>query len=317
MPLPRLRLFAAFALSLALTACAHQPQATPAPTPKQALAQLFTDYWEDHLALNPLEATFVGDARYNDRLPNFLAAENIAKRLAYAEKWRARIAAVDTSALDAQDQLSVQIFLRDRDVEIAGAHFPDHLQPIDQFYSMPNLLAQLGSGTSAQPFKTVADYDNWLKRAGQIPPLFTQAIANMREGMKTGVVQPRVLMNKVLPQLDALISDDPTKTLFYKPITDLPATFSAEDKARLTTTYTALISSQLMPAYKGLRSFIAKEYLPKTRRSVGLGALPDGPAWYAYRVRPPPPTSRRHRFIRSGWMKWRASTARCARSSSN
>ena len=284
MSLHRPRFFAALLVLLALTACAQQPKHA-ALTPTQALSQLFTDYWEESLAMNPLEATFVGDARYNDRLPNFLSAEDIAKQLAFAERWRARAMAVDTAVLDAQDRLSVQIFLRDRNDEIDGARFPDHLQPIDQFYSTPNLLAQLGSGTSAQPFKTVADYDNWLKRAGQIPPLFTQAIANMRAGMKSGVVQPKVLMTKVLPQLDALIDADPSKTLFYKPISDLPKDFSATDKARLTSAYTTLIRDQLMPAYTGLRRFIHDEYLPKTRRSVGLSALPGGAAWYAYRVR--------------------------------
>ena len=281
------------ALALTLAACAPVPVQPPVPavvlppppTPAEALAQLFTDYWEDGLRLNPLGATFVGDPRYNHLLPNTLGAEHRAEVLAANLKWRNRIAEVDTSVLSEQDRLSVQIALHDLDDEIAGARFPSWLQPINQFYSIPNQLAQLGSGSSAQPFKTVQDYDNWLQRAGQIPTLFQQAIANMREGAKAGVVQPRVLMDKVLPQLDALILDDPTKTLFYKPVTALPAEFSAEDQARLTAAYTALIRDQLLPAYRGLRDFIRDEYLPQTRASVGLKALPDGAAWYAYRVR--------------------------------
>jgi len=91
-----------------------------------------------------------------------------------------------------------------------------------------------------------------------------------------------VLMVKVLPRLDALIATDPSKTLFYKPVSNLPADFSAEDKARITAQYTALISQQLVPAYTGLRDFIRDEYLPKTRSTVGIGALPDGAAWYAH-----------------------------------
>ena len=249
------------------------------------MAQLFTDYWEESLALNPLNATYVGDARYNDLLPNFLGADERAKQLAFANKWQARLAAIDVAPLAEQNRISVQILLGELNQAIEGERFPAHLQPINQFYSLPNQFAQLGSGTSAQPFKTVADYDHWAKRATLIPPLFAQAIANMREGVKAGVVQPRVLMDKVLPQLDALILDDPTKTLFYKPIAKLPAEFSAEDKARLTTQYTALIRDTLMPSYKTLRSYLKDEYLPKTRSTVGLGALPDGAAWYAYKVR--------------------------------
>lgn len=281
------------ALTLAVSACAPVPVVPPVPevvlppppTPAEALAKLFEDYWQEGLQLNPLGATYVGDSRYNDLLPNTLGAEYRAQALAYNQKWRNRIAEVDTSVLSAQDQLSVQIALRDLDDEIEGAKFPSWLQPINQFYSLPNQLAQLGSGSSAQPFKTVQDYDNWLKRAGLIPALFDQAIANMREGVKAGVVQPKVLMDKVLPQLDALIVEDPTKTLFWKPITALPAEFSDEDKARLTAAYTALIKDQLLPAYRGLRDYIRTDYLPQTRSSVGLKALPNGAEWYAYRVR--------------------------------
>ncbi len=279
--------------ALALGACAQTPVTEPvaaapastaqrAPSPSEALQQLFADYWEESLQLNPLNATYVGDARYNDQLPNFLSADYRARSTAFAKQWREKIAAVNTAPLSEQDRLSVQMFLADRDEELAGDRFPGHLQPINQFYSTPNLLAQLGSGSSAQPFKTVKDYDDWAARASKIPVLFTQAIANMRDGMAAGVVQPKVLMVKVLPQLDALISDDATQTLFYRPISTLPADFSAEDKARLTARYTALISKELIPAYQGLRDFIRDEYLPKTRSTVGIGALPDGAAWYAY-----------------------------------
>lgn len=289
--LPLALIPAAFAFGL--SACAPVPVVPPGPevvvppppTPAEALATLFEDYWQEGLQLNPIGATYVGDSRYNDLLPNTLGPEYRAASLAYAQKWRNRIAEVDTSVLDEQDRLSVQIALRDLDDEIAGAKFPSWLQPINQFYSIPNQLAQLGSGTSAQPFKTVQDYDNWLKRASLIPALFDQAIANMREGVKASVVQPKVLMDKVLPQLDALIAEDPTKTLFWKPITALPAEFSEEDKARLTAAYTALIKDQLLPAYKGLRDFIRNDYLPQTRSSVGLKALPNGAEWYAHQVR--------------------------------
>ena len=279
-----------------LSGCASAPPAAPVveaavppppppPTPAEQLATMFEDYWQESLQLNPLNATYIGDSRYNDQLPNYLGAEYRAKSLEFARRWRTRAAAVDTAPLGAQDRLSLQIFLGDLDEEIEGARFPGWLQPINQFYSIPNQLAQLGSGTSAQPFKTVQDYDHWARRAGQIPALFEQAIANMREGVKTGVVQPRVLMVKVLPQLDALIQTDPAKTLFYQPIAKLPAEFSEADKARLTAEYTALIKDRLMPAYRGLRDYLRDDYLPKTRRSVGLKALPDGAAWYAFNAR--------------------------------
>lgn len=291
---PLHRLAACLCVTFALSACATTAPSLNAPVAEATAAaaatqtaaqQLFGEYWEEYLQLYPVEATYVGDARYNDQLPNFLGTEYRARELAFAQKWRATVAALDAATLGEQDQLSAQTLLRELDLKIESLRFPDHLQPVNQFYSTPNQLAQLGSGSSAQPFQTVQDYDNWLKRAHHIPALFQQAIANMREGMRAGVVQPKVLMEKVLPQLDALILADPTQTLFYKPITQLPAGFSAADKPRITAAYTTMIRDSLMPAYSGLRDFIRFEYLAQTRNSVGLGALPQGKAWYAYQVR--------------------------------
>jgi len=286
--------FCAAALVAALAGCAQQPistttDTTPAvvtsATPSAALQQLFADYWEASLALSPLTATFVGDARYNDQLPNTLSDAYRAQETAFQRHWLERAQAVDLQPLSAQERLSVEILKRDLSSELEGTRFPGHLIPLNQFYSTPNLMAQLGSGTSAQPFATVQDYENWLKRAALIPPLFAQMEANMREGMATGVVQPKVLMEKVVPQLDALIDADPAQTLFYRPVANFPDAIPESERERLRTAYRSLIQQQLMPAYTALRDFVRDEYLPQSRTSVGLDALPAGDAWYAYNVR--------------------------------
>ncbi|KAG1439958.1 hypothetical protein G6F55_013616 [Rhizopus delemar] len=99
--------------------------------------------------------------------------------------------------------------------------------------------------------------------------------------MKAGVVQPRDLMEKVLPQLDAVIKPTAEESIFWSPIRTMPNTIAAEDKARISAEYKRMIELRIMPAYRALRGFIATEYLPATRASSGLGALPDGQAWYA------------------------------------
>ncbi len=282
------------ALAAALAGCAQQPvgtkvDSTPAAvtasTSSAALQQLFADYWEASLALSPLTATFVGDPRYNDQLPNTLSASYRSRETAFQQHWLERAQAIDLQPLSAQERLSVEILKRDLSTDLEGTRFPGHLIPLNQFYSTPNLMAQLGSGTSAQPFATVQDYENWLKRAAQIPTLFAQMEANMREGMAAGVVQPRVLMEKVVPQLDALIDADPAQTLFYRPVASFPEAVPEIERERLRTAYRSLIQQQLMPAYTALRDFVRDEYLPRSRDSVGLDALPDGDAWYAYNVR--------------------------------
>jgi len=283
----------ALALALTLAACqpaGDAPQAESAaqvqPAERAArLQQLYADFWEAALELNPLQATFVGDHRYNDRLPDFYSAEFRARTEAFARSWLDKARAIGSEGLQGQDLLSYEIFVNQLEFALEGERFPDWMLPLEQFYNVPGLAAQLGSGTSAQPFHTVADYDNWLARASQLPALLASMEANMRQGMAKGVVQPRVLMEKVLPQLDALLSDDPEQTLFWMPIANMPEDFGDEDKARLTAAYHQLIAEQLLPAYRQLRDFVANEYLPACRDTVSLSALPDGEAWYAYLVR--------------------------------
>lgn len=281
-----LALALAFPLVASATSVSEPPAAgAPASQKAQQLDALYAEFWEESLKLNPLQATFVGDPRYNDQLPDFGSAEYRAHAKAFSEQWLARVQAIGAEGLDGQARLSYDIFVRDLEMNLAGERFPDWQQPLNQFYNIAGMVAQLGSGSSAQPFKTVKDYDNWLARAARIPTLFATLQANMREGMAAGVVQPKVLMQKVIPQLDALIKDAPEETLFWQPIAKLPADLPAADKTRLTEAYRRMISEQMLPAYRELRRFVAEEYLPACRDTVSLAALPDGQAWYAYRAK--------------------------------
>ena len=286
----------AFAVSLSLAtvlaACSPSaPQAgdtvAQAPQADKAaqLNQLYADYWEGVLKLNPLQATFQGDNRYNDQLPDTGSAEFRKQLHDFTVQWLGKVEKIGDAGLSGQDLLSYRIFVEEQKQSLEGEKFPGWMMPVNQMGSTVSYAVMLGSGQVAQPFKTVKDYDNWLARAGRIPVLLDTEIGNMREGMKAGVVQPRVLMEKVVPQFDALITAKAEDSQFWGPIKQMPADFPAADKERLTAAYRALIEGQLMPAIKKQRDFIANEYLPATRDAVGLDALPDGKAWYAFNAK--------------------------------
>jgi uncharacterized protein (DUF885 family) len=293
----KLHLFA-LVLAASLAACgvmiqgaAGQERAAAAtPTAPQAdkaarLDALYAQYWEQYLELNPIAATFQGDPRYNDRLPNVLSEEYRKKTHDFNTRWLEQVEAIGPEGLEEQDLISYQIFVRDAKQELAAEEFPDWLLPIDQFRNLAGLMAQFGSGTSAQPFKKVDDYADWRKRASQVPVLFDQAIANMKQGIEAGVVQPKALMENVVSQLDELIKDKPEDSLFWMPIQNMPKSFSNEDRERITAEYREMIEQELMPAYRELREYVATGYMPKTRESSGLAALPNGDAWYAFLAR--------------------------------
>ena len=283
------------ALSASLVACTQAPAsgdaAAEATTQAEGEAKaekldaLYEAYWEEYLKLNPITATFQGDPRYNDQLPDFGSQAYRDEYKAFTERWLAQVEAVGPEGLSGSDLINYEIFVADAKETLESYRFPGWMLPVNQMDSIASFAVQLGSGTGAQPFKTVEDYDDWLVRAGRLPVLFDTSIANMRAGVEAGVVQPRVLMEKVVPQLDALIKDDPEETLFWGPIENMPANFPDADRERLTAAYRTLIADQLMPAYRELRDFIADEYLPATRDTFGLDKLPDGEAWYAFNAK--------------------------------
>src|SRR5262249_38065061 len=127
-----------------------------------ALGRLYADFWEEDLRLHPLDATYAGDPRYNGELPNSLALEYQEQERAFERKYLERARAIGANGLTGQDLLSYEIFTLRREKELEDFEFPRRLLPINQFRNVANEFAQLGSGTGAQPFATVADYDDWL-----------------------------------------------------------------------------------------------------------------------------------------------------------
>ena len=287
---PRLKLLAGALFCLLAPILATSGRAAAAteatqPSEAQRLAALFDAYFEDYLVLNPVLATSIGDPRYNDRFEISITPEWRARAEKLERDYLGKLETIDAGQLSGQDLLSYEIFKSARESEIEGFRFPSHLIPLNQFYSVPNFFAQLGSGQGIQPFKTVKDYDDFLKRMDGFAAWTDQAIANMREGIAKGYTQPKILMERTLPQLEAQIAAKPEDSLFWGPITKMPAEFPAAERERLSAAYAAAISTKILPSYRRLHDFVRDEYLPKARTSVGLDALPDGQAWHAYNVR--------------------------------
>jgi uncharacterized protein (DUF885 family) len=283
------RPIAAITLML-LAGCGGSPEDDRAsgrisPQGAAVLNALVEEYFDKVLEMNPLYATSIGDHRFDNHLANNIGPEYRRKSEALDREYLERVLAIDPASLTGQDRLTYDTFRWSREMDVAGYRFPDYLQPINQFYSMTNTFVQLGSGSSVHPFKTMKNYDDFLSRIDDFVVIVDQSIENMRLGAARGVVQPRVLMEKVLPQLESQIVADVEASTFYAPVKNLPEDVSAEDRERLSRAYRDAISNKIIPAYLRMRNFISDDYLSATRESVGLSELPDGEAWYAYLVR--------------------------------
>jgi len=272
-----------FALSAITISCKNN-NANDKNAGKQ-LAKILDNYWQERMQLFPVEATGYGDYRYNDKLTITIAESFRDSLNRFYKKYLDEAQQIDTASLDKNDFLSYRLFSYEMQSAIDGLKFPTHYLPINQFWSFTIDLAQLGSGQGNQPFKSVKDYDDFLKRLSVFPAWADTAIYNMRKGMSVGWVLPKTLVVKILPQLKDIVAANDTANIFYAPLKTMPDSFSAETKQRLTAAYTKAIDSIVNPTYTKLHDFFEKEYLPKSRESSGISNLPNGKEYYLYCVR--------------------------------
>ncbi|GGP50819.1 DUF885 domain-containing protein [Shewanella saliphila] len=239
-------------------------------------------FFNDQLKLEPIYATFVGVNEYNDQFGGSLTEEYLKQRHELNSRYFSQAKSIDVDQLSASLKLSYDMFIYDRNMALISESYPEHFLPINQFYSTVFTMVQLGTGESAQPFKTVEDYQHWLSRLRGFIKWTELAQQRMDEGIASKVVLPKVLVERIIPQLDAQLVDSAQNSLFYSPINLLPDSFTAEQKAELTQQYTAIIDDELLPALKGLRDYIQQVYLPKSRASDGWWGLPNGKDWYQH-----------------------------------
>lgn len=285
-----LRLAAILLASLSPIAIAVPVQAAPAQTQNAdaRLKQLFTDSDEATLKRNPINALFRGDLRYADRLGDYITDAYYAAERKAAEQDLKRLTAINRAALNPTDQIAYDVFKWQTETNLRGLQ-PDMLalvavRPIDHFFGFHTFYPDFASGQGAAPFKTVLDYDNNLKRHREYIVLLDRAIGRFREGMKTGVVQPKLVINNVIDQLNLQIAQGVEGSTFYGPVKIFPEGISATDQSRLRADYAATIKMGIIPAYVRLRDFLKNEYLPVAREGVGLFAMPGGKKLYDYLI---------------------------------
>ncbi|WP_282075976.1 DUF885 domain-containing protein [Maribacter aquivivus] len=245
---------------------------------------LLAHYYDDGLKLNPLAATFQGNNKYNDTLPNFLSDSYKKELINYYTKYLEKAEKFDNAQLSESELMSKAILKWECEVNLEGLAFEQYT-PIDQMWSMNLMMGQLAGGTSAQPFKTPEDYVNWSKRLEDYEIWLHSAKSKMQEGIKAKNVLPKSLIKKVLPQLASVANTELEDNLFYSPIKNFPTDFSDSDKLRLTKVYTEVITNKIIPAYKELHDFMATEYLNAGRASSGIQDIPDGDAYYAHQIK--------------------------------
>jgi uncharacterized protein (DUF885 family) len=273
---------AACVIALILCAC-NGPAPAPAggappAVPRERLSHLVERYWDENAAANPWYSWEGAEWRYAVAAGDAIAPQALADSLAMDRRYLADVHDLSRDSLDPDAQLTYDLFRRERELAIEGLTYPMELMPVNPYDSVPQRFAIAAAAAENRAVAGDAEFDAWRKLARNYVLWTNQAIANMRDGARRGYTLPKGLVERMLPQLAALA--DERANPFYP-----AAAAAAADHKRLASAVADEIRDEILPSYRLLHDFLQREYLPRSRDSVGLAALPLGDAWYAYLVK--------------------------------
>ena len=252
---------------------------------KQDFTSLTKSYFDEKNAMDPLGATQSGQNQYNDQLQFEMTDSYRKVQAAFFEKYQTALNTISKESLSAEEKNSYEIIKWEVEIGKNMLKLPTNFLPVHQFWGTHLTMGQFAGGASAQPFKTEQDYANFLKRMDKYSVWIDSAMVYMKKGMAKGVVLPKALTVKLIPQFAEMATPSIEDNLFYSSIKLMPASFPESIKKDLTAKYTATINNKLIPQYKKMADFLNKEYLPASRTTSGIGSLPFGKDLYAAYVK--------------------------------
>jgi uncharacterized protein (DUF885 family) len=248
---------------------------------RKALNDLLHEQWEYNMRTSPIYASILGDKRYNDKLDDF-SQKAIDDNLAQTRRFLERFEAIDTTGFPEQEILNKELMVRDLKMGLEGARFKPWEMPVTQEGGIHIDAPQLVSVLS---FTSVKDYEDYITRLTLLPRLFDQTAEQMRKGMAEGLMPPKILLEKVVTQANGIATTPADQSPFVHPFDKFPDAVSEADRKRLREAGLAAVKDSVIPAYIKFTAFVRDEYAPKGRVEPGAWSLPDGAAWYAFRVK--------------------------------
>jgi prolyl oligopeptidase len=253
---------------------------TAAAGPAEDFQTLLDEHWEWQLREDPVSASRLGDRRWNDQWPD-MSLDAIERRHQEEREVLRRLRLIDSSALTQKDQLNYDLFRRELENSVEGHQFKAYLMPISQRGGVQSLE----SAAETLRLANVQDYEDWLARMARVETVIEQTMELMEEGLETGYMPPKILMERIPDQVASQLVEDPEQSPFYGAFENLPDTIAAEDAERLKKMAKEIIDESIVPAYREFSNYFSDVYLPASRDSIGAAALPNGEAFYEYRTR--------------------------------
>ncbi len=252
---------------------------SPGAAAEQTLDAIIAEHWDYSLAESPTFATAVGVSDYNDRMPGVTAVDR-QRRLQTEQSFLTRVRDIDLDALSISGRTNADIFQWVLEDSIGEMELNLSRIPFNTFsgFFMNALYA-----SSSVSMKSVADYEDYIARMRQIPRYFEENLANMRQGVADGFVLPQIVIDGVLPTIDAQVKDDPEDSSFFEPFVTMSDRVPVAEQERLRAAGRAVISDKVLPAFAAVATFFKEEY--QASATIGAEDLSQGEAYYAFNIK--------------------------------
>jgi len=247
----------------------------------ERLHELFKVDWDYAMAVSPESATYNGypggETRWTD-----LSREAIARRKALASRALPALATIDRAQLGPVDRVSYDIFKRLTEEEVEGNRFPRELYQLTQLNGIHQDAAQV---LQSMPAENAEQLENQLARLKALPAEVDHVISLLEEGLAKGVTPPQITLREVPTQVLNQIPEEPLKSPLLGAFVNLPAAVSGEKGLEFRAAGAKIYAEEVRPAFQRLEKFVREKYLPGARQTIAASDLPDGKAWYAWRIK--------------------------------
>ena len=240
-----------------------------------------SNQWEQDLEDSPIFASLLGNKKFNQNITSNSIKSFETKKLKFKENLK-NLNSFDFKQLDSDNKLNYQLKEISLKNSIEASNYPSYYMSLNQrggvqsYYETGDRLV----------YESKQDYEDWLVRLSKYVDNITNTKNNLEEGLEKGYTQPQLVTKQVISQIDNIlnsnIENNPYLKIFLKADNSF---FKKGEKEDLINRAKELIKINIIPAYIDLNNFLKTVYLPNSRQSIGLSAVPDGALWYEYAAR--------------------------------
>ena len=236
--------------------------------------------WENNLIKNPLFASYVGDKRFNDKINSNSIDQFLNQKNSYKDSLKI-LQDIDISKLSDSNKLNYKLKEFGLMSNI-GPDFPVYYLRLNQrggiqsFYETGNRLV----------YSSKKDYYDWYSRLKQFSSNIYSSLEINKAGLEKNITQPKLVTKAVILQINSILNSNIEENPYLKVFKNADESFFLpNEKKLLIENVKTLIENEINPAYQKLNEFLQNEYLPKSRRTVGLEGVPGGKEYYEYLAR--------------------------------